>query len=214
MRTVKKAVAALLVLTMVLALAGTAMADGKLEGNMVEFKRDSAAYTDHKSGKQTKNVAQKGSWAMCEKVCGKYARLLVNAAGKGVYCWFKTSDLKLYKGNYTWIRVVWARGGRGMSHYEEGSVSDPLPALKHKKLKVIGHTHLRKHCGLDSKSRGVVRKGDRLKMTGRVGEDDRAIGWLEVWYKGKKRWISQYFVELTKEQWESFYNRLHPTGAY
>ena len=77
----KKIVAALLVLTMVLALAGTAMASSCITAEMwVEFKKDTPAYTEPKSSKETTNLVQKGSTAWCDKVCGNYARVIVNDA--------------------------------------------------------------------------------------------------------------------------------------
>ena len=56
----KKLVSMLLVLTMVLAVATSAVAACDIKAGMwVEFKKDSAAYSAAKSGKETKNVVQR-----------------------------------------------------------------------------------------------------------------------------------------------------------
>ena len=193
----KKFVAMLLVLTMVLALAVAAMADCKIKAGMwLEFKKDSNAYTEAKSGKKTESVVQKASFAKCDKVCGKYARLIVNDAD-GTKRWFKACDLKEAPVKFTW--VVWAKGGKGMSTCVKSSIEDsPWMAFKGWKVKVTGHTNLRKNPGLKFKSQGVVEKCDMLKITGRWGMDNRKQGynWLEVCQKGKKLWISVNFIEF------------------
>ena len=194
----KKFVAMLLVLTMVLALAGAAMADccTAKAGMWVEFTKDSNAYTAAKSSKKTENVVQKGSFAMCDKTCGKYARVIVNEAD-GIKRWFKICDLKESEFEFTWI--VWAKGGKGMSTCLKNSIEDsPWKAYKGWKVKVINHTNLRKNPGLKFKSQGVVEKCDMLKITGRWGMDNRKQGynWLEVCQKGKKLWISMNFIEF------------------
>ena len=79
----KKFLSALLVLTMVLAIAGSAMAASKFTlYKMVEFKCDSNAYNAAKDGKKTNNVVAKDSLAQVKGVCGDYVKLRVNVAGK------------------------------------------------------------------------------------------------------------------------------------
>ena len=200
----KKIIAALLLLTMVLALAGSAMAACNIKANMwVEFKKDATAYTAAKSGKSTKNVVQKGSHAWCTKVCGKYAKVLVNEIGE-TYCWFKTADLKATDKEYT--RVIWAKGGKGMSTCLPGSI-DTLPEIKGFYVKVSGHTNLRKNPGLKCRSQGVVEKGDLLKLTGRYGGDNRGALWMEVCRKGKKLWLSMYFITTDADGGVKYYDK-------
>ena len=72
--TMKKFLSMLLVLTMVLAIAGGAMAACKFKkGDWVEFKCDSNAYDAAKSSKKTNNVVAKGSVAQVRCVSGKCA---------------------------------------------------------------------------------------------------------------------------------------------
>ena len=192
----KKFIAALLVLTMVLSLASAAMAACDIKAGMwVEFKCDSAAYTAAKSSKKTASEVQKGSIAWCEAVCGKYAKLLVNEAGK-TYRWFKTADLKESTVSYT--LVIWAKGGKGMSTCTKARYF--VKQLKDVKIKVTGHTNLRKNPGMKFKSQGVVEKCDMLKLTGRYGYDDRGVAWLEICKKGTKLWVSSMYVALTDAQ--------------
>jgi len=182
----KKLVSVLLVLTIVLAAASTAFAACDIKAGMwVEFKKDSAAYNAAKSSGKTKSVVQKGSSAWCDKVCGKYARLIVNETAN-TKAWFKTADLKKTSKNLT--KVVWAKGGKGMS--TERAVYSIDTKIKGLYVKVSAHTNLRKTPGMECASQGVVEKGKLLKLTGRFGFDDRDVEWLEVCYKGKKLWVS------------------------
>jgi hypothetical protein len=176
---------------MVLAVATTAVAACNIKAGMwVEFKKDSPAFTEAKSSKETNNVVAKGSRAKCDKVCGKYARLIVNSASN-IKRWFKAADLK--QASVEMERVIWAKGGKGMSSKTEISYADKH--LKGKYVKVSGHTNLRKSPSLHCASQGVVEKGKMLKLTGRTGFDDRHCLWFEVCYKGKKLWLSMWYIQ-------------------
>ena len=189
----KKLISMLLVLSVVLALAGSALAacDFK-KGQYVVFKCDSAAYNAPKASKKTNNVVAKGSFAECDKVCGKYARLIVNSASD-IKRWFKTEDLKQAPEEGL-EKVVWAKGGKGMS--SKGYVYSSDKHLKGKYVKVSGHTNLRKTPSLHCKSQAVVEKCTMLKLTGRTGFDNRHCEWFEVCYKGKKLWLSMWYIKV------------------
>ena len=208
----KKFVSALLVLTMVLAVASAAVAACNIKAGMwVEFKKDSPAFTKAKSSKETNNVVAKGSRAKCDKVCGKYARLIVNSASN-IKRWFKVADLK--QASVEMERVIWAKGGKGMS--TKRAISSVDMHLKGKYVKVSGHTNLRKSPSLHCASQGVVEKGKMLKLTGRTGFDDRHCLWFEVCYKGKKLWVSTNFLKVRSNGYTiRFYdkdgNRVYPT---
>ena len=208
----KKLVSMMLVLTMVLAVATSAVAACDIKAGMwVEFKKDSTAYSAAKSGKETKNVVQKGSVAYCDKVCGKYARLIVNV-NADTKAWFKVDDLKETSKFVT--KVVWAKGGKGMS--TERAIYPTDPVIKGLYVKVSGHTNLRKAPGMKCASQGVVEKGKLLKLTGRYGFDDRDVEWFEVCYKGKKLWVSTNFLKVRSNGYTiRFYdkdgNRVYPT---
>ena len=204
----KKLMAMLLVLAMVLALAGTAMAACKITKNTwVFFAKDANAYTAARESKKSNNVVQKGSHAWCDRVCGDFARVIVNAA-ENTKRWFKISALEEYEEatEFTKTYVVWAKGGHGMS---ESVKTLSVPGLKGKYVKVTGHTNLRKDPGLENKSKGVVEKCALLKCTGKVGYDDRFIGfynWIQINHKGCKLWVSAHFLKITSSGLIKLYN--------
>ena len=192
--SMKKFAAALLVLTMVLALASTAMAATKFaKDDWVVLKKNSTAYTAAKSSKATKNVAEKGSVAKVVKERGKFVKVIVNKkAGTTVY--FKKSNLVPYTDKKDpYILVFWAKGGRGMSS-DIDWIDDYMPEMT--KVKITGRTNLRKTPGLESKSQGVVKKGDVLKFKGKMGYDDRGVGWFKVSKNGKILWVSSHFCTM------------------
>ena len=206
----KKFVSVLLVLTMVLALAGTAMAACKIEKGWVVFTKDANSYNAARASKKTNNVVQKGSIAWCDRVCGDYARLIVNEKEQ-TKRWFKCSALKNVEEGVTY--VVWAKGGRKMSESEDKITW--IEGIKGLYVKVIGHTNLRKNPGLECKSQGVVEKCDLLKVTGYIGRDDRLHGysgmynWIQVCKKGKKLWVDTSFVKMSVKgntRWVRLYN--------
>ena len=189
----KRFIAAFLFMTMILTLSTAAMAATGIKADMwVEFKKDAHAYNAAKSSKKTNNEVKKGSWAYCDKVSGDFARLIVNETAN-TKRWFKKSALKPYAGeDDVYTKVIWAKGGRGMSSSIHKIYTDA--ALAGYKVKVTGHTNLRKDPGMKYKSRGVVEKGKELKLTGRFGYDDRYDIWYEVLKNNKKLWISENFV--------------------
>ena len=201
----KKFLSALLVLTMVLAIAGSAMAATKFTlYKMVEFKCDSNAYSAAKASKKTNNVVAKGSRAQVRCVSGKFVKLRVNRASKKEM-WFKACDLK--NTNKTDTKVVWAKGGRGMSSRDWTDPIKTYDFAKGKYVKVSGHTNLRKTPSLHCKSQGVVEKCTLLKATGRYAEDDRDVCWEEVCYKGKKLWVSDNFLYMETEYLPKYYDK-------
>ncbi len=195
----KKFVSMLLVLTMVLALCSTAFASAKI--GFVVFKCDSTAYEAAKSSKATKSVAAEGSVGYCDKICGKYARVIVNAADN-TKVWFKKCNLEPCA--YEIIMVRWAKGGKGMSRCLKSTIACNKRVFNGK-IKVTTHTNLRKNPGLKFKSQGVVEKCDKLKLTGKYGYDNRGMAWLQVCVKGDKLWVSTACVALTEAQWDVLY---------
>ena len=186
----KKLLSMLLVLSMVLMVASVAMADSAIKkGMIVEFKKDSAAYTAARSSKKTNNVVKQGSRAMCDKVCGSYARLIVNEVSN-IKRWFKACDMQQTD---KWVKVAWARGGKDMSDVTEYQSYEPR--YKGLFVKVNAHTNLRKTPSLQCKSQGVVEKCTKLKLTGYRGIDDVEVTWLGVCYKGKKLFVCTDFLK-------------------
>ena len=118
MNKMKKLIAALLVMTMVLALAGTAMASCKIkEGDCVRFTKNTTAY-NHKGGKATSTIVRKGSYALVKRVCNDWVELYLDALDSSVTRWFKTDNLvvdnigkKIADDTYFYIYVIYSQGG-------------------------------------------------------------------------------------------------------
>ena len=186
----KKFVAALLVFAMILTLSATAMAATQYaEGDWVMLKRDATAYSAAKSGKATNSVAEKGSVAQVVKQSGDFVKVKVamsKASTKTTY--FRKSDLKRYTGkDEPFILIFWVKDGTGMSKSLDW-IEDYYPQMT--KVKVTRQTDLRKTNGLEHRSRGVVEKGEVLEYLGKMGYDDRGVGWYKVRKDGKVLWIS------------------------
>ena len=121
----KKILSVLLVLTMVLAFASTAMAaTNYTAGDMIVLKRDANAYDAAKSSKKTKSVAAEGSTALVVKQCGDYVQVVVNWGGTTTY--FRKCDVTLYYGTKG-ISVIWnghtnLRKNPGMKFKSQGVV--------------------------------------------------------------------------------------------
>ena len=135
MKNVKRIVATLLVLTMVLALTGSAMASCKFKVNdFVKFVKNSNCYEDHKSstkwddpetiirkGSTARVMGTKGSWVALQityayKGDSKYGNAVSEVDGEKWYywaCWVKEDVLKATKKEE--INVTFANGGVGMS---------------------------------------------------------------------------------------------------
>lgn len=200
MNTMKKLVAALLVMTMLLALASTAFAADCIKcGVYVNFCNGAHAYTEAKDSKKTGNVvkgaaaANLKSTGLVKCVKGKFAKVLVNA-DDGTTRWFRKCDLKVSKDKY--VLVVWAKGGHDMSQCAPGTckkvaIIDENTGKKATKIEVVYcQTNLRKHHSLEGKTVGTVKKGTRLAYKGYIGADNRGVLFYKVCYKGKICWVS------------------------
>ena len=189
--TMKKFLSMLLVLTMVLAIAGGAMAACKFKkGDWIQFKCDSNAYNAAKSSKKTNNVVAKDSLAQVMCVSGDYVKVRVNVASK-IDKWFKACDLKKAPNDIAGITwVVWAKGGKGMSTRDWSYKISYWKEIAGLYVKSSGHTNLRKTPSLNCKSQATFEKCELLKLTGNRALDNRGVLWFEVCYKGKKLWLS------------------------
>ena len=186
----KRFIAAFLVLTMIFALSATAMAATQYaEGDWVVLRRDATAYSAAKSSKATGSVAERGSVAKVVKQNGEFVKVKValsKDSNKTTY--FKKSDLKRYTGkSEPMILIYWVKDGTGMSRSLDW-IDDYYPKMT--KVRVTRTTDLRKTNGLEYKSRGVVEKGEVLEYLGKMGYDDRGVGWYKVRKGGKTLWIS------------------------
>ena len=200
MKTMKKLVAALIVMTMLLALASTAFAADCIKcGVYVNFCNGAHAYTEPKDSKKTGNIVKGSvdqglkSVGLVKCVKGKFAKVVVNS-DDGTTRWFRKCDLKVSKDQF--VLVVWAKGGHDMSSCSDFCKKMTIytdAGKKVTKLKVVYcSTNLRKHHSLEGKSVATVKKGTCLPYKGYVGMDNRNVPFAKVCYKGKCCWVSLY----------------------
>lgn len=216
MNNMKKLIAALLVLTMVLALAGSAMAACKFkEWDCVKFTKNSTAYKT-KGGKATKTIVRKGSCALVKQVSGKWAELYLDY-DFSITRWFKTDNLAISKGKKLFdvelpIYVMYSQGGTGMSSKIEDFVwqdqdepDDELDFLCYrispdwkKHVKATASTWLHREPSLKKNYGRALHKGDKVKYRRVYSWDSRFVMFYGVKYKGKNLWVSSVYTELVK----------------
>lgn len=215
MSKMKKLVAALLVLTMVLALVGSAMAECKFEiGDCVRFTKNTVAY-NHRGGKATSTIVRKGSLAVISRVCDNWVELVLDYTGNTR--WFKTDNLKVTtKGKYVpevgetlYIYVTYAQGGVGKSielmtfddadPKEENDINNwRISADCYKHVEAKASVWLHKESSLNKNYGAALHKGDKVTYRRKWGMDSRFVKFYGVRYKGKCLWVSSRYSELVK----------------
>ena len=212
MKNLKKFVAALLVLTMVLATGSVAFAssakftkeDAVGEKTIwVKFTGNLYAYDKPKAGSRTDIIVKKGSEAMLFDVSkdGKWVKLalsLFSGKSDGVTKWFRTDKLKKTSGYSDIGRVVFASGGSNMST-EAIRLDTKIGKYTNKTVKTTSRVNLRKTASLKGKSQGVVKKGEKVKLTGIVGMDSCGVVFFQAKYNGKTGFISEQYLKVNSE---------------
>ena len=216
MSKMKKLVAALLVLTMVLALAGSAMASCKFKvGDCVKFTKNTTAY-EHKGGKATSTIVRKGSYALVKCVSGNWVELYLDALDEEKTRWFKTDNLvvdnkgkKIGEDVYFYIYVVYSQGGVGMSSelyvfddndpvneddFDNFRISDDC----YKHVKATAKVWLHKESSLKKNYGVALHNGDKVSYRRKWGYDSRFMIFYGVKYKGKCLWVSSNYSKLVK----------------
>ena len=214
MKTMKKLVAALLVLTMVLALTGAAFAETVSNkicvGEHVKFTKNTVAYTAPRDSKDTDTIVRKGSIAYVVDTCGsKWVKLQLNYSDPSKTGWFKTSNLKETNKFLTTVTfggvefgtvdiyVVYSNAGVGGSSVLFNNVKDTVNKCVQVKAtsKVWMHYQpcLKKNYGR------ALHKGDKVKYRYLLGMDDRYVGFYGIRYKGKCLWVSSEYSRLIKK---------------
>ena len=216
MKNVKKLIAALLVLTMVLALASTAVAACKIKvGDCVKFTKNTVAYKC-KGGKATSMVVRKGSYALVKRVCGDWVELYLDILDDSVTRWFKTDNLKvsangkkIADGAYLSIYVVYSEGGVGKSsellvfddkdstdEFDYNDIRISPDCYKH--VKATSKVWLHKECSLKKNYGVALHKDEKVKYRRKWGYDTRFVMFYGVKYKGKCLWVSSEYSKLVK----------------
>lgn len=226
MKTMKKLVAALLVLTMVLALTGTAMAGCKFKIHQyVKFTKNASAYTEPKSSKKTddpETIVSKGSVGCVEGVQGDWVLVRLTPYGvKGnfvcpdfgpCYCgWFKSDVLKgslPVAGTIDGILVRFSNGGVGLSipalldeegfYYFKDSGDTRISADCYKNVKTTGKVWLHKTPSLSNSYGKALMKDKKVKYRRCYSFDTRGVMFYGVRYEGKCLWVSSLYSKLVK----------------
>lgn len=225
MKTMKKLVAALLVLTMVLALTGTAMAENKFKvGDYAKFTKNINLYSDHHLSKKTDTIVRKGSWALVVDTFGSHwVELMLSAPAytkDGVeypvvprFAWVKTDDMKKINQKIKKIEFKLPGGGKQLIgttdiwvvYSNKGNdYSDPFvlyvdgasPAGT--KVEATAKVWMRKTYGLQKNFGRALHSGDQVKYRYFVGFDSRLVGFYGIRYDGKNLWVSSEYSKLVK----------------
>lgn len=216
MKNAKKLIAALLVLTMIVALASTAVAACKIKvGDCVKFTKNTVAYK-HKDGKATSTVVRKGSYALVKAVCGDWVELYLDILDDSVTRWFKTDNLKVSTtgkkiglDTYFTIYVVYSEGGVGKStelmtfddkdpvdEYDYNDVRISADCYKH--VKATSKVWLHKESSLKKNYGVALHKDEKVTYRRKWGYDTRFVMFYGVKYKGKCLWVSSEYSKLVK----------------
>lgn len=182
MSIVKKMIALLLALAMLLSTAA-------LAETFVKFRENARAYKS-KGGGKTQVVVKKGSVSYTEGRIGeKWTRVYVDDYS---WMWFKSEHLK--KTDDDEQRVMFVSGGKDKSG-TDGSASSYRTDRKY--VYATGKCNIRKSPALNGRSLGTLRKGATLKYLGKRAEDDRGVYWYKVRTKsGKTGWVSEVYTKL------------------
>lgn len=208
MRNMRKFMAALLVLSMMMALCCTASAAKFTErqaayGLFVEFTGNARGYKAANGGSATDTVVRKGSIGLLVDIEGdQWAKVVVtdgsmNAMGKEKALWFNVKDLeKAKRQKNCYIRCLFVSGGDGLSRQEDIM---KFWGLVDKRITVAEKTSLRKHGSLQGKSLGTVKRGQSLTCTGVVAFDTRLVVYFQVKENGKKYFVNAEFIKNWKD---------------
>jgi hypothetical protein len=216
MNKMKKLIAALLVMTMVLALAGTAMASCRIKaGDCVRFTKNTTAY-NHRGGRATNTIVRKGSYALVKRVCNDWVELYLDPLDSCITRWFKTDNLvvdskgkKIADDTYFYIYVIYSRGGVGKSSelyvFEDADSVDEndtdnvrISPDCYQHVKATAKVWLHYTPSLSDSFGKALRKDQKVNYRRRYSFDDRGVMFYGVWKSGKCLWVSSLYTKLVK----------------
>ena len=202
----KKLIAALLVLTMVLALTGSAMAASICVGDYVKFTKNSYGYDAPHSYKRTSDpevIVHKGSIGeVVAKKNGYYQiRMTPYTNGTAYVLWFKKGDVKLSKASAITgdVFVHFSNGGNGFSKPDTyiGIVKDTgNPGKCH--VKATAKVWMHYTPSLSNSYGKALHKDDKVKYRHVIGMDTRGVPFYGIRYSGKNLFVSSAYSKLVK----------------
>ena len=217
----KKLVAALLVLTMVLALTGSAFAETICVGDYVKFTKNGYAYSEPKSYKKVSDpevivrkgskayvVAKKGDYVFLQLTPGYLTEDLGNTyeVATGLYAWgywFKKGVLDTVKKDANkYISVVFSNGGNGKSKTMAKNIPDAgltqlNPSYK-KHVKATAKVWMHYGPSLSASYGRALHKDDKVTYRRVYGYDTRGQLFWGIKYKGKCLYVSDAYSDVVK----------------
>ena len=216
----KKTISVLLVLTLLLSLASTAVASCKFkENDGIEFVRNTAVYKNHNDGSKTGAVVRKGSISGVKSTFGdKWVELYLDSLDATNTGWFKVNDLKktdryvkIRAGNMAWesgIFICYSSGGAGKSSAYLGPWKDSgkwlsdggyrISTSTYQHVKAKASVWLYRDPSLKKPFGRALRKGEKVKYLRQWALDSRLVPFLHVKYQGKSLWVSMQYAEIVK----------------
>ena len=208
MRNMKKLVAALLVLTMVAALAGTAFAYKEIAvSKPIVFKGTAWGYakvTNNRGVDKSGVALKKGSYGNVVAEKGDWYKIVISGRGSSAdeYLWFNKKYTRDFDSSKDSFSYLFSSGGSDRSGVL-GIYSATKVAGKYTRVVVKDgrRTNVRKGCSLEGKSLGVIGKGHatkslKLHKDHAIGVDARGVEFYHVMYKGKAAWVSSVYTYL------------------
>ena len=217
----KKLVAALLVLTMVLALTGSAFAETICVGDYITFTKNGYAYSEPKSYKKVSDpevivrkgstayvVAKKGDYVFLQLTPGYLTEDLGNTyeVATGLYAWgywFKKGDLDTVKKDYhKTIAVTFSNGGKGKSKTVAKNIPDAgltqLTDYCKKHVKATAKVWMHYSPSLSASYGRALHKDDKVTYRRVYGMDTRGLIFWGIKYKGKCLYVSSAYSKVVK----------------
>lgn len=217
----KKLIAALLVMTMVLALAGSAMAENICVGDFVKFTKNGYAYSEPKAYKKVSDpevIVRKGSFAKAIAKKGDYVFLQLTPGyldedlgntyevATGLWAWgywFKTDVLDtIKKESNKYISVVFGNGGNGKSKVVRENIPDAgdfqLTDSSKKHVKATAKVWMHYNASLSRSYGRALHKDDKVTYRRVYGIDTRGTFFWGIKYKGKCLYVSGAYSKVVK----------------
>lgn len=177
----KKAIAAILVLTL---LATTALAAIQFTGSAYVYKKPTRTKAN-----RTSTVVKKGT--ILDGTRGKTWTTVTLSDGSTGY--IPSEYTKETSKTPDDAPVIYGAGGQNKS--TEGTKTGTTSA---KKIKATGNVNIRDGASLSSKVLGTLHKGNTLPTTGKTKTDSRGVKFYEVKYNGKTAYVSSGYAEEVK----------------